>query len=123
MNPGLKLRLSVALTVLLFAASTVLLAQRSRDIAYVGKINLRAVVLLHPAMTSYDVERQAFKVDASKVPQQQMQQKASQHQATLDELTATIKSFQARIQETHRNHHFLEIYLREFFPEKYIRNT
>ncbi len=104
MNPGLKLRLSVALTVLLFAASTVVLAQRSRDIAYVGKINLRAVVLLHPAMTSYDVERQAFKVDATKVPQQQMQQKASQHQAALDELTATIKSLQGRIQETHRNY-------------------
>ncbi|MDD3147660.1 MAG: hypothetical protein PHD82_10185, partial [Candidatus Riflebacteria bacterium] len=92
------------LIVLLALGSPTIYAQRSRDIAYIGKINLKAVVMLHPAMTSYDPGVQAFKVDATRVPQQQMQQKASQHQAELNELTSTIKSLQGRISETHRNY-------------------
>ncbi len=98
-------KINYTLLILLLAlGSTAIYAQRSRDIAYVGKINLKAVVMLHPAMTSYDPGVQAFKVDASKVPQQQMQQKASQHQAELNELASTIKSLQGRISETHRNY-------------------
>lgn len=104
MISGLRLLNSLLVMLLLVACTADLQAQRSRDIAYVGKINLKAVVLLHPAMISYDVGHQAFKVDATRVPHQQMQQKAGQHQAELDGLNSTIKSLQARIEETHRNY-------------------
>ncbi len=98
-------RLAKILLFLLFAAgSTSVYAQRSRDIAYVGKINLKAVVMLHPAMTSYDPGMQAFKVDSSQSSQQQTQQKASRHQAELDELSSQIRALQGRINETHRNY-------------------
>lgn len=104
MTSGAKLLKILLIVTLMLAPSARLCAQRSRDIAYIGKINLKAAVLLHPAMTSYDPSRQAFKVDISKVPQQQLQQKSGQHQAELNELSATIKSLQGRIQELHRNY-------------------
>ncbi len=103
MSSGVRYVKLLVVLMLLVATSNCLYAQRSREIALIGKINLRAVVLLHPAMISYDVAHQAFRVDASRVPQQQMQQKASQHQAELEQLASTMKSLQARIQETHRN--------------------
>ena len=92
------------LIMLLLVGSNTIYAQRSRDIAYVGKINLKAVVMLHPAMTAYDPGVQAFKVEAGQVAPQQMQQKASQHQAELDELASLIKSLQGKINEAHRNY-------------------
>ena len=94
--------LLVLLLTLLLPAS--LKAQRSREIALIGKIDLRAVLLLHPVMASYDPEKLAFKVDTSRVSPQLQQQKAGQHQASIDSLSAEIKSIQAKMQEFRRNH-------------------
>lgn len=93
-----------AVILFVFSIQTESVAQRSREIALVGKINLKAVILLHPAMASYDPAYQAFKVDVSKVSPQIQQQKAAQHKAELDKLSASIKSFQAKVQELRRNH-------------------
>lgn len=93
-----------AVIMLVVAIHSPLAAQRSREIALVGKINLKAVLLLHPAMASYDPAYQAFKVDASKLSPQVQQQKAAQHKAELAKLSSTIKSTQAKIHELRRNH-------------------
>lgn len=104
MTSGSRISYLLLVLMLLTASAPDLHAQRSRDIAFVGKINLKAVILLHPAMTAYDPSSQAFKVDITKVPQQQMQQKSSRHQAEIVELAASIKSLQGHIQELHRNY-------------------
>lgn len=102
MNRGLKTVLFVATLALVIGFAGQADAQRSREISLIGKINLKAVLLLHPAMANYDPAKQAFKVDISKNPQLQ-QQKASQHQGEIDSLNSQIKSIQGKIQELRRN--------------------
>ncbi len=99
-----RICLFIAALILVMAAQSPLSAQRTREIALVGKINLKAVLLLHPAMASYDPAYQAFKVDASRVSPQVQQQKAAQHKAELEKLSSTLKSTQAKIHELRRNH-------------------
>jgi AraC-like DNA-binding protein len=71
--------------------------------ALIGKIDLKAVILLHPGMRSYDPYLQAFKVDPAKVPQTIMQQKSDQHKGEIESLTAQARLLQGRIHELQRN--------------------
>lgn len=102
MNRVLKVFMAITILALMTGLQSPSYAQRSREIALVGKINLKAVLLLHPAMASYDPARQAFKMDLSKSSPQQQQQKSSQHQAEINSLTSQIKSLQGKIQELRR---------------------
>lgn len=69
----------------------------------IGKIDLKAVVLLHPAMRSYDPYTQAFKVDAAKVSPALMKQKAEEHKGDIEKLQAQSRLLLGRIHELQRN--------------------
>lgn len=71
--------------------------------ALIGKIDLRALVLLHPAMRSYDPYLQAFKIDPARVSSTVARQKSEQHQSEIDNLDSEIRHLQGRIHETKRN--------------------
>ncbi len=70
----------------------------------IGKVDLKTLVLLHPAMRNYNPYMQAFKIDASRVPQAVMKQKADEHKGELQKLQADSRLFQGRIHELRRNH-------------------
>lgn len=69
----------------------------------IGKVDLKALILLHPAMRSYDPYVQAFKVNATNVSANQMQQRASEHQGEIGKLNARARLVQGRIHELRRN--------------------
>ncbi|GAB4279269.1 MAG: hypothetical protein Kow0029_23120 [Candidatus Rifleibacteriota bacterium] len=73
----------------LYAAQTV----------FIGKVDLKALILLHPAMRSYDPYIQAFKVDASKVSPAIIKQKAEEQESELAKLRADSRLIQGRIHE------------------------
>lgn len=70
--------------------------------AQIGKIDLKAVVLLHPAMRSFDPYIRAFRVDPAKVPQAVMKQKADEQKGEVEKLDAQARLLQGRIHETRR---------------------
>lgn len=100
-----RISLSIVLPVIVFVLfAGNLLAQRSRDIALIGKINLKAVLLLHPAMGTYDPAKGSFKTDVSRLTPQQKSQMANQHQAEIDRLNSKIKALRSKIHSERRNH-------------------
>lgn len=68
----------------------------------IGKVDLKALVLLHPAMRSYNPYLQAFKVDPAKVHASVAQQKSEEHQGEIRKLDAQIRLLQGRLHETRK---------------------
>lgn len=72
--------------------------------AYIGKIDVRTVFLLHPSMISYSPEKQAFRVTRDAVAQQRAKQEASSNQEEIRRLNALMKSITARISEEEKKY-------------------
>ena len=90
------------LIVIMVSLSSV--SARVRNTAYIGKINLQAVILFHPAMSGYDPYVGAFKADPRQVSPQQMQQKAQQNSAMIKKLQDHLRLLNGRLEEAHRNY-------------------
>lgn len=71
---------------------------------FIGKVDLKTLILLHPAMRFYDPYLQAFKLDPAKVSAGLVKQKASEQQGEISKLDSQIRLLQGRIHETRRNH-------------------
>ncbi len=76
---------------------------RPRDIAYIGKVNLKAMILLHPSMASYDPYKEAFRLSGKQASPQQVQQKLKENQTRISELENKANFLRGKIEETHRN--------------------
>ena len=73
--------------------------------AGIGKVDFRALVLLHPSMMKYDPQKCAFKLDAAKSgSQQQNLQRSKERQERILQLENEERALRAKITELHRNH-------------------
>ncbi len=70
----------------------------------IGKVDLKALVLLHPGMRSYNPYLQAFRVDPAKVSTSVANQKSEEQHREIDELNARIRLLEGRLHETRRNY-------------------
>ena len=73
-------------------------AQRRGDMA-IGKVNLYAVLLLHPAMIDYDTEAKAFLAQRDAVSQQKYKNEQSSNSNDIKMLEEHIRKLRARIAE------------------------
>lgn len=72
--------------------------------ALIGKVDFRALVLLHPSMMSYDPQKSAFRLEPSKTASQQLQQRSKEQQQRIGELEGETRALRAKITELHRNY-------------------
>ena len=72
--------------------------------AYIGKIDVRTVFLLHPSMISYSPDRQAFKVTRDAVAQNRAKQEDGSNKEEVRRLNALMKSISAKIAEEDKNY-------------------
>ncbi|MFZ5950461.1 MAG: hypothetical protein ACOYXC_07135 [Candidatus Rifleibacteriota bacterium] len=70
--------------------------------ASIGKVDLKALVLLHPAMRSYDPYVQAFKIDPARVAGG-AKQRSEEQQSEINRLDSEVRLLQGRIHEMRRN--------------------
>lgn len=71
----------------------------------IGKVDFRALVLLHPSMMEYDPEKSAFRADPAKVASSEhLQRRAQEQSERLEELEHEIQTLRAKITELHRNY-------------------
>ncbi|HOT30185.1 MAG TPA: hypothetical protein PLU72_18550 [Candidatus Ozemobacteraceae bacterium] len=73
--------------------------------ALIGKVDFRALVLLHPSMMGYDTQKSAFRVEPSKATlPQQMERRSQEHKQRIEALESEIRALRAKITELHRNY-------------------
>ncbi|OQA06690.1 MAG: hypothetical protein BWY66_01743 [bacterium ADurb.Bin374] len=73
--------------------------------ALIGKVDFRALVLLHPSMFGYDTEKSAFLVEPSKAKlPQQIERRSQEQKQRVEELENEIRALRAKITELHRNY-------------------
>ncbi|MBQ2592779.1 MAG: hypothetical protein II567_05815, partial [Candidatus Riflebacteria bacterium] len=75
-----------------------------RSGAYIGKIDVRTVFLLHPSMIAYSPEKQAFRVTRDAVAQSRVKQEAGSNQEEVRRLNALMKSINAKITEEEKKY-------------------
>jgi hypothetical protein len=83
--------------------SPVLGQARGVQAPLIGKVDMRALVLLHPSMTMYDPNKAAFKVEPGKATAQQNQQRTKEQQQRIKELDGQSRALRAKVTELHRN--------------------
>ncbi|MEW6708768.1 MAG: hypothetical protein AB1403_03010 [Candidatus Riflebacteria bacterium] len=88
----------VAALMLLVCASVEL---KAASRAAIGKVDLKALVLLHPAMRSFDPYVQAFKVDPARVAGG-AKQRSEEQQNEINRLNSEVRLLQGRIHEMRR---------------------
>jgi hypothetical protein len=70
----------------------------------VGKVDFQALVLLHPGMKSYDVQKGAFKLETpDATSQQKMQQRSEQQKERMQQLEQEIETQRKKLAELHGN--------------------
>ncbi|MGM0598869.1 MAG: hypothetical protein ACQETH_03520 [Candidatus Rifleibacteriota bacterium] len=68
----------------------------------IGKVDLKALILLHPSMRSYNPYMQGFKLKADQVTQARAKQQSQEHKSELKQLQTKAKAVEGRITETQR---------------------
>ena len=86
--------------------------------AYIGKLDVRTVFLLHPSMIDYSPEKNAFKVTRNAESKKSVESEASSNQEELDKLNALLKSLAEKIMEEEKNY-YKKI---DFLNQKYLDN-
>jgi Skp family chaperone for outer membrane proteins len=83
------------------SASNSVFAQRGG--AYIGKIDVKTVFLLHPLMISYSPERHAFKIARDEVSKKRAAAEAGSNQEEVRRLNALMKSITGKINEEEKS--------------------
>ena len=103
----------VVLFTILFNNS--LYAQRGG--AYIGKIDVRTVFLLHPSMIGYSPDKEAFRVTRDAVSQKKAQQEINSNNEEVRRLKALMKSINSRINEENNKYEKKMFKLYEIYME------
>ena len=86
----------------LLIVPTSLFAQRGG--AYIGKIDVRTVFLLHPSMIQYNFEKQAFKITRDKVSLQNFKNEEKNNSNEINKLNNLMKSISGKIREEEKKY-------------------
>lgn len=70
----------------------------------IGKVDLKALILLHPSMRSYNPYMQGFKLNSDQVTQSRIKQKSQEHKSELKQLQTRAKVIEGRITATQRKY-------------------
>jgi hypothetical protein len=70
----------------------------------IGKVDLKALILLHPSMRSYNPYMQGFKLNADKVTQARAKQQSQESQSELKNLQTQARIIEGRITATQRKY-------------------
>lgn len=70
----------------------------------IGSADLRALIMLHPAMIDFEPTKEAFRIDISKLPDRQVQARRDAHKKHLHDLRTKQRTLQTRMTEELRRH-------------------
>ncbi|HEY9068902.1 MAG TPA: hypothetical protein VIV61_01525 [Candidatus Ozemobacteraceae bacterium] len=105
MNSPLKLLCScLLLAVLLVPARAAHGQSRPGGGAVIGKVDFRALVLLHPLMMGYDPQKGAFQLEKGKGDPGALQKRLQEQQVRVRQLEDKTRELRAKVTELHRNH-------------------
>jgi hypothetical protein len=114
----LKVFIKLLVVVSLLAATAGHIEARQREISYIGKVNVKALILLHPSMASYDPYKKAFKISQNQASTKQIEQNQKASQERVSELQNKANFLRGKIEENHRN---FDRQLQKL-SENYLRN-
>ncbi len=92
-----------------------LLAQKKG--AFIGKVDVCSLTMLHPYMMWYDPARKAFKVSRDKEGKQKFEQEKIENKEKIDEIQAEKKSIKENIQKEEQRHRELVATLNKKYLE------
>lgn len=101
---GMRVRSLKALIVVCIVLSVCVFDMKACYSASIGKINLQAIILLHPAMKSYSPNKMAFQLDTSMMSKSLVKAQEQERQNKINELENIGKQLASDIVAEHRNH-------------------